>query len=144
VHAETFAVLSHVPFPPEGRPFFDRHPGFDRGRKDAIAVRLVFGFKQPPAGHADNTSLDSFTGKLLVGLDTQCDLASGSEQEDVGIAIRRSARIYAPRERPLAAAYFARSKVGKACRVRISATGVWRCFMMTFQASTTTLPLSHG
>ena len=40
MHAKAFAGLSYVPFPAEARAFLDRHSRFDRGRKDAIAIRF--------------------------------------------------------------------------------------------------------
>ena len=89
MHTEAFAFFSHVSFPAESRPFLDGHPGFDNPRQNAIAIRLILCFEQPPAGHADDASLDSLAGKLLVCLDAQRNLAAGSEQENVGVAVGR-------------------------------------------------------
>src|SRR5262249_27599843 len=92
------------------------------------------------------------TTRDLIPCATSCSCAETHSDTSLPVASRitsglpppgASANTYAPRFPPSAEAYFVRSSVGTACRVRISAAGSCRSCRITFHASTTSFA-SHG
>ena len=110
------------------------------GGRTLSLVGVVLVLEEFPGGHADDAGFDAFGGELLVGVDAERDFAAGGEQEDVGLAVgRRRQDVGAAMRRSRRGRTLSRSSVGRAWRVRTRTAGSWRRFMMTRQASATSL-----
>ena len=125
--------------PAEGRGLFHRDPRRDLRRQHAVAILLRLIVEQFPRRHAHHARLDALRLELFVRFDAQRHFAAGRQQEHVRLAVRRVGQDIGALATPAAGAYLVRSSVGSACRVRMSAAGSWCSFMMTFQASATSL-----
>src|SRR5215831_16802638 len=75
LHADDAARPADVAFPTEGRGLLDGDARGDVGRQHAVLIRLRLMLENIPGRHGDHARADALREQLLVGVDTETDLA---------------------------------------------------------------------
>src|SRR6266705_5773371 len=83
LHADARTLGPDVTVPPEPARLLHGYPSRNVGRNYAIPIRLRLLLEQLPRRHADDAGPHARGAELLVRLDAQGHLASGSEQQYV-------------------------------------------------------------
>src|SRR5262249_11718131 len=89
IHPDDAAGSADIAFPTEGRSLLHRHARSDVGRQHAVLVRLRLMFENIPGRHRDHARADTLREQLLVGVDTETDLAAGRDEDHFGLSRRR-------------------------------------------------------
>ena len=140
IHANDIAPVTNIAMPPLGYPRLHRKTRVSRWRQHRVAILLRLGLKQFPARHRNQAHRNVLFLQLLSRQPRSSRLPIRSRSGSSAVCHRGvSARMYAPRRRPSAAANCFRSSVGTFCRVRTRATGRSRVSIATRQATAVSL-----
>src|ERR1700730_623126 len=77
-----------VAIPADHRTHFHGYARLDVGWENAIAVGLTLLLEELPRRHADHARRNAVPPEFLIGVDAECDLAAGADQDHRGPAVR--------------------------------------------------------
>ena len=115
---------------------FNRKPCGRCRRKNRVAIPLAAGHRTiPSSAWTLSETLILFSVSFWPAATIRPTSDPVAIKMMSGLPLTASARIYAPRRRPSAAAYRVRSSVGISCRLKINATGRSRVSIATRHAN---------
>src|ERR1700756_2949084 len=89
MHADVTSFAARVTFPTESCRHFDRDSCRHLRRQNALLISRILLIKDFRRRHADHARINALGLELLVGIDAELELASGSDQNDLRLSARR-------------------------------------------------------
>ncbi len=122
-HADERAAAADVFFPTLLDAQFDRHAAGHIGRQHGVAIFGRLLVEKFPAGQAHHAGFHALGGEFFVSRHAKRNFAARADENHIGLAVGGIGQDVAALCTPAAGAYFARSSVGRFCRVSTNAAG---------------------